>query len=97
MKGPGCAEVLRWVYRNWKKREVWLEHSARVRMGTAEPRWVGGAFELARPVRTRSEGAGECKRELVLKFTGNNRPRLAQRSRSLEQSRLLEAWNTSGL
>lgn len=68
MKGPVCAEVLRWAYRNWKKTEVWLEHSTCVRMGTAEPGQVGGAFELPRPVRTRSERAGECRRELVPKI-----------------------------
>lgn len=63
MKGPVCAEVLRWTYRNWKKREVWLEHSTCVRMGTAEPGHVGGAFDLPRPVK-----AGECRRERVPKI-----------------------------
>lgn len=40
------------------------------------------------------ENVGESS---FLTFIGNNRPRLAQRSRSLEQSRMLEDWNTSGL
>lgn len=53
--------------------------------------WEG---PLTYPGQLRQENVGESA---FLKFIGNNRPRLAQRGRSLEQSRMPEDWNTSGL